>query len=94
MNNAQAKKIELIQRRTSTAEVEEKGGCVLVRWNNGKDHWASKYIYMAVIGKRGGVKVISTHGGLLSSDDKKHAKIRASLALFDLNLRGTIALIG
>ena len=94
MNNAQAKIIEKIQSRTSTAEVEEKGGCVFVRWNNGRDHWASKYNYMAVIGKRGGIKVISTYGGLLSSDDKKHAKIRASLALMDLNLRGTIALIG
>ena len=94
MNNAQAKAIEKIQSRTSTAEVEEKGGCVLVRWNNGKDHWATKYNYMAVIGKRGGIKVISIYGGLLSSDDKKHAKVRARLALFDLNLRGTIALIG
>jgi hypothetical protein len=92
MNNAQAKRIQKIQSRTSTAEVEEKGGCVFVRWNNGKDGWASKYNYMAVIGKRGGIKVISTHGGLC--DDKKHAKIRASLALFDLNMRGTIALIG
>tara|TARA_B100000497_G_C7514926_1_gene313356 strand:- start:47 stop:328 length:282 start_codon:yes stop_codon:yes gene_type:complete len=93
MNNAQAKKIELIQRRTSTAKVVEERGCVFVNWNNGQDHPFNKYSYMAMIGKRGGVKVISTMGGLLSIDDKSHAKTLASLALFDLNIRGTIALI-
>lgn len=92
MNNAQAKKIEKIQRRTSTAEVEEKDGCVVVRWNNGRQHWATRYTYIAVIGKRGGIKVISTNGELCV--DKKHNKILARLALFDLDLRGTIALIG
>ena len=94
MNNAQAKKIEVIQSRASRARVEEERGCVFVSWDNGEDGWASKYNYMAMIGKRGGVKVISASGGLLSIDDKKHAKILASLALMDLNIRGAVALIG
>lgn len=93
MNNIQAKKIDLIKRRTSTAEVEERSGLVFVKWDNGKDHPFNKYFYSALIGKRGAVRVYNVFGGFLKSDDKKMAKFHAKLGLMDLDIRGTVKLL-
>jgi hypothetical protein len=94
MNNAQAKKVEIMQQRTNTLEVEERSGTVLVSWTNGYSHPLLQETYQAVIGKRGGIKIFAAWGGSIGVFDKKASKLSAKVALIMLNLRGTIALIG
>jgi hypothetical protein len=48
---------------------------------------------MAKIGERGGFKILSAYDFLSYSNNKAHQKVFASLALYDLKMRGTIALV-
>lgn len=89
MNSAQEKTIAKVTSYCPTATITDDGeGWVWVSWNNNEDHWLNKNRYMALIGIRGGFKIVKASSPL--TFDKSHEKTLASLALYDLGMRGTI----
>ena len=88
MNQAQQKIINKVLSYCPTAKVQEQEPCLFVNWTNNEEHILTRIDYMAVVGKRGGFKILSASRVLTS--DKKHEKVLAKLALYDLKIRGTV----
>lgn len=89
MNSAQEKTIAKVTSYCPTATITDGGaGRFWVNWNNNEDHWLNKNKYMALVGKRGGFKIVVASSPLCF--DKAYEKTLASLALYDLGMTGTI----
>ena len=98
LTKAQQRKIEAVKSFDPSAKViietESflKHPRVFIEWSKDGDKLYGNH-FMAKIGERGGFKILTAYDLLSSSKDKAHQKVIASLALYDLGIRGTIALV-
>ena len=98
LTKAQQRKIEAVKSFDPSAKViietESflKHPRVFIEWAKDGDKLYGNH-FMAKIGERGGFKILSAYDFLSSSNNKAHQRGIASLALYDLGIRGTIALV-
>lgn len=88
MTKSQEQTVNAVKAYCPAAEVTQ-DGLLFINWTNNEDHSLLKESYMAVIGPRGGFKIISADSALVSD---KHRKTLAQLCLYRLGIRGTIKL--
>lgn len=92
MTKSQERKVNAVKQYCPDAEVmqseqENRAGLLFIRWTNNEDHFMLKENYMAKIGPRGALKIISAHR--YCADDKIK-KTLAQLCLYQMKVRGTI----
>ena len=98
LTKAQQKRIEAVKSFDPSAKViieKEsflKHPRVFIEWSKDGDKVYGNH-FMAKIGERGGFKILSAYDFFSRSNDKAHQRVIASLALYDLGMRGTIALV-
>ena len=98
LTKAQQRKIEAVKSFDPSAKViietESflKHPRVFIEWAKDGDKLYGNH-FMAKKGERGGFKILSAYDFLSSSNNKAHQRVIASLALYDLGIRGTIALV-
>ena len=98
LTKAQQKRIEAVKSFDPSAKViietESflKHPRVFIEWSKDGDKLYGNH-FMAKIGERGGFKILSAYDFLSYSNNKAHQRVIASLALYDLGMRGTIALV-
>jgi len=92
MTKSQERIVNKVKQYCADAEVmqseqENRAGLLFIRWTNNEDHLMLKENYMAKIGPRGALKIISVHR--YCADDKMK-KTLAHLCLYQMKIRGTI----
>ena len=98
LTKAQQRKIEAVKSFDPSAKViietESflKHPRVFIEWAKDGDKLYGNH-FMAKIGERGGFKILTAYDFFHSSNNKAHQRVIASLALYDLGIRGTIALV-